>query len=71
MSGGVGPRKLHVQKNLKHPKLNEGQRPVGLDQDSCISKKIEAYSDESKPQRGATSGRVWTKRVGILKELRL
>ena len=38
-SGGAGPRQLHFQKNLKHPTPNGGQRPVGLDQDKCISKK--------------------------------
>ena len=48
MSGG----RTQTLKPMKHPKLNGGQRPVGLDQDSCISKKIEVCSDESKPQRG-------------------
>ena len=58
-SGGAGPRQLHLQKNLKHSKLNGGQRPTGLDQDSCICKK-KAFE----AQRGATSGGVGPRQLG-------
>ena len=50
-SGGVGPRQLHIQKNLKHSKLNEGKRPVGLDQDRAQAPKVNRDSLVKKRSR--------------------
>ena len=43
MSGGVGPRQLHFQKKSEasEAQWGAGQRPVGLDQDSCMSKRTQ------------------------------
>ena len=60
MPGG----RTRTLKPMKHPKLNGGQRLVGLDQDSCNSKKIWSI-------RSWTGGNVrwgWTKTVAFPKK---
>ena len=50
---------------MKHPMLNGGQRPVGLDQDSCIYKKKSEAFEAQRGQRpvGLDQDRTQTPKV--------
>ena len=61
MSGG----RTQTIKPMKHPKLNGGQRPVGVDQDSCISERNLKHSKLNGGQRpvGLDRDRIQTPKV--------